>query len=75
MSLHHEIHGIKRMISKLRKATICFVMSVRPCIRLSFLSHGTRLPMDGFSLNLTSEYFSILRQEIRRVQPTRCNVS
>jgi hypothetical protein len=33
----------------LRKATICFVMSVRPSVR----PHGTtRLPLDGFSWNL-----------------------
>ena len=37
--------------AKLQKATINFVSSVRP--------HGTtRLPLDGFSLNLTFEYFS-----------------
>ena len=36
---------------KLRKATISFVMSVRP--------HGKyRLPLDGFSLNFVSEDFS-----------------
>ena len=40
MSLHHEIHGIKRMtnicilgeFSKMGRATISFVMSVRPSI-------------------------------------------
>jgi len=40
-------------LTKLRKATISFVMcvSVRP--------HGTgRLPLDGFSLNLIFVYFS-----------------
>jgi len=37
--------------AELRRATISFVMSVRP--------HGTtRLPLDGFSSNLISEYFS-----------------
>jgi hypothetical protein len=37
--------------AKWRKATISFVMSVRP--------HGpTRLPFDGFSLNILFEYFS-----------------
>jgi hypothetical protein len=40
--------------AKLRKATISFVVSVRP----SVCPHGTtRLPLDGFSWNLMSEYF------------------
>ena len=39
----------------LRPATISFVM----CVRLSVYPHGTtRLPPDGFSLNLIFEYFS-----------------
>ena len=42
-------------LQKFRKATISFVMSVRPPV----LPHGTtRLPLDGFSRNLIIEYFS-----------------
>jgi len=42
--------------AKLRKATINFVMSVRP--------HGTtRLPLDGFSLNFILVDFSKICQE------------
>jgi len=42
--------------AKLRKATISLVMSVPP--------HGTtRLPLDGFSWNLTFEYSSKIRWE------------
>jgi len=37
--------------AKLRKASISFVMSVRP--------HGkTRVPLEGFSLKIAFEYFS-----------------
>ena len=40
----------------MRNATISFVMSV---LRLSILGQGTtRLPLEGFSLNLTLEYIS-----------------
>jgi len=40
--------------TKLRKATISFVMSVLPPAR----PHGTtRLPLDGFPRNLIIEYF------------------
>jgi len=36
--------------AKLRKATISFVMSLRPSVCLSVCPHGTtRLPLDGFS--------------------------
>ena len=42
-------------VAKLRKATISFVISVRPSVCL----HGTtRLLLDGFSRNLIFEYFS-----------------
>jgi len=38
------------MSAKFQKATISFIMSIR--------LHGTtQLPLDGFSLNLISEYF------------------
>jgi len=41
-------------LAKLRKATMSFVMSVRPSVRL----HATvRLPLDGFAWNLMLEYF------------------
>jgi len=40
--------------AKLRKTTVSFVMSVRPSVR----PHGTRLPLNRFSLNLICEYFS-----------------
>jgi len=37
-------------IAKLRKATVSFIMSVRPSVCLSSRLHGTtRLPLDGFS--------------------------
>jgi len=40
--------------TKLRKATMSFVMSVRPSVR----PHGTTLlPLDGFPWNLIFEYF------------------
>ena len=43
-------------LAKLRKATVGFVMSVRP--------HGTpRLPLDGFSWILTFGYFSKICRE------------
>jgi len=42
--------------AELRKATVSFVMSMRP--------HGAnRLPLDGFSWNLTFEYFSKICRE------------
>jgi hypothetical protein len=45
---------------KLQKATISSVMSVRPPAR----PYGrTRLPLDGFSLNLIYEDFSKIRRE------------
>jgi len=41
---------VRGAFAKLRKATISFVMSVRP--------HGTtRLPLDGFTWNLIFDYF------------------
>jgi hypothetical protein len=40
----------------LRKATISFVVSVRP-------NGKTRLPLDGFSWNLILEYLSKICQE------------
>jgi hypothetical protein len=46
--------------AKLRKATVSFVMSVCP----SVCPRGTtRLPLDGFSWNLTFDYFSIICRE------------
>jgi hypothetical protein len=49
-------------LTKLRKETINFVTSVRP----SFRSHGTtRLPPEGFSWNLTFEYF---RKSVGKIQ-------
>jgi len=53
---------------KLRKITISFVMSVHSsaCLSVcpSFLPHGTtRLPMEGFELNLIFEYFSKISRE------------
>jgi len=41
--------------ARLQKATIIFVTSVR--------QHGTRLPLNGFPLNLTSVDFSKLCHE------------
>ena len=47
-----------RAFAKLRKATISFVMSVRPSLP-SVCPHGTTgLQLDGFSLNVMLEYFS-----------------
>ena len=46
--------------TKLRKATISFVMSVCPSVR----QHGTiRLPLDGFSWSLIYEHFSKVCRE------------
>ena len=46
---------------KLRRATVSFIMSVRPSVCL----HGTsRLPLDGFSLNSVSEYF---KKSVQRI--------
>ena len=42
-----------------RNGTICFVMSVCPSTW-----KRTRLPLDGFSQNFMSEYFSKIRREI-----------
>ena len=56
-------HTIKRILfwgafSKLRKATISFIMTVCLSVRPSVRPRGTtRLPPDGFSLNLIFEYF------------------
>jgi hypothetical protein len=48
-------------LAKLRKVTIRSFMSVRLSVRL----HGTtRLPLDGFSLHVTFEYFSKIFREI-----------
>ena len=44
--------------AKFRKATISFVVSVCPFIRLFVLPRGTTLlPLNGFSLNLIFENF------------------
>ena len=52
--------GIFRLLHKLRKATISFVMSVRP----SVCPHGTTgLPLDGLSRNLIFECFSKICQQ------------
>ena len=50
--------------AKLRKATLSFVMSVRPSVCLSVGPHGTfqRLK-DGFSWNFIYQYFSKICQE------------
>ena len=51
----NEIWNVLGAFAKLRKATIRFVVFLCPSVRL----HGTtRLPLDGFSLNLIFEYFS-----------------
>jgi hypothetical protein len=45
--------------AKFLRATISFVVSVCPSVRLSLRSHCTSLPpLHGFSLNLIFEYFS-----------------
>ena len=53
---HFRYHiSLSGEFTKLRKAIISFVMSFRP----SVCPHGiTRLPQDGFSLNLTLQHFS-----------------
>jgi hypothetical protein len=49
--------------AKLREATISFLLSV--C--MSSCPHGTtRLPLDGFSLNLVFEYF--FRKSVENIQ-------
>ena len=46
--------------AKLQKATICFVMSIRPSVR----PHETSLlPLDGFLRNLIFKDFSKIRPE------------
>ena len=50
--------------SKFRQATISFAMSVRPSVRPSVCPHGTtRLPLDGFWLNLIFGVFSKICRE------------
>ena len=59
---------------KLRKITTSFVMSVHlsACMSVcpSFRPYGTtRLPLDGFALNLIVEYFSkICREDLRLIK-------
>ena len=49
---------------KLRKATVSFVMSVRPFVR----PNGTSgFPLDGLSLNLIFKYFLKIVQKIQVV--------
>jgi hypothetical protein len=51
MGVELQLNSFTGALEKLRKANTSFVMSVRP--------HGTtRLPLDGFSLNLIFEDFS-----------------
>jgi hypothetical protein len=50
------MHSFRGAFAELRKATISFVMSVRP-------HETTRLPLDRFSWNLTFEYFSKMCRE------------
>ena len=51
-----NIHAFLDAFAKLRKATISFVISVCPIVCPSVRPHGTtRLPLDGFGLNLTFE--------------------
>jgi len=51
------VHGFLGAFAKLRKATISFVMTVRP-------HRTTRLPLDGsLLLNLIFEYFSKIFRE------------
>jgi len=55
-----ELHEFLGAFAKLCKATVSFVMSVFP----SDIPHGTtRLPQDGFSLNLLFDYFSKICRE------------
>jgi len=50
--------------AKLRKATVSFVMSVRPSVCLSVCPHGTfQLQMDGYLRNFIFPYFSKVCQE------------
>jgi hypothetical protein len=64
---------------KLRKITISFVMSVHlpACLSVcpSFLPHGTtRLPLDGFALNLIFDYFwKICRENSRLINSDKNN--
>ena len=51
-----DLCAILGVFAKLRKATISFVVSVHP--------HGTRLPLDGFSLRFVFEYFSEICHKI-----------
>jgi hypothetical protein len=72
-------------VTKLRKTTISFVMSV--CLPLSVFPHGTiQLPLDGYSRNIMFEYFSKICREIYGLwfrassniqikQPTGCTLS
>jgi hypothetical protein len=57
MHFNHK-DGILGAFHKLRKATISFVMSVRPSVRPPARPHGTiRLALDGFSSNLVLDDF------------------
>jgi len=67
----HTFDTLLGAFSKLRKATINFVMtvspSVRPSVRPSVSPHGTtRLPLDGFSSHFVSEYFSKSVEKIQK---------
>jgi len=50
--------------AKFRQTTISFVTTVCLSVYLSVCPHGTtRLPLDGFSLNVKCEYFWKIRRE------------
>ena len=56
-----------RRVQKLRKANISFVMSVRLC--LFVCPHATRLPLDGFWWNFTSDiYYKICRENSSHIK-------
>jgi hypothetical protein len=67
----HSTCCFSSAFTKLRKTTISFVMSVRPSDRPQ---GKTRFPLDGFSWNFISEYFSkICRENLSFIQICKNN--
>ena len=63
IAAHYFLSKFWGEFAKLRKATTSFVC---PSVLPSFCPHGTiRLPLDGFSWNLTLEYFSKYFEKIQ----------
>ena len=59
----HILIRFQSLFAKLRKATISFVICVRPSVRIK----NTRLPLDRFSSNW---YLSVFRKSVEKIQVT-----